>query len=311
METSLMLMEQVASMLLMALAGILVAKAGLITEEQSVGISNMTVYVFGPCMMVGAYQVDFSWGRVLGLGMSIACAFLVHGLFMLLSRIFLRHGEDLVLERISTVFTNSGNICFPILTATLGPGSLFFASGYLLAFNTLLWTVGVVQITGNRSLCSMKKVLTNPNILAIFAGMLIFLFRIRLPHVIQLSLSAFGSMVAPASMLVLGFELSRMRAKDLFGNLRPYWVCALRLLLFPLILLLVFKAIFLTSWTADSQMIAMVMLIIGSAPSAASIPMLAQIFRLDAEYGARLVAMTTILSVVTMPVITAVGQLLL
>lgn len=311
METSLLLMEQVASMLVMVAIGVLVARAGLITEEQSVGLSNLTVYVFCPCMVLGAYQVDFSMEKVVGLGLSIGCAFLVHGLFMLVSRIVLRRGENIALERTAVVFTNSGNICFPILTAALGTGSLFYASGYLFTFNLLLWTVGVAQICGNRSMCSFKKVFLNPNILAIFAGMLLFLLRVRLPHVIQIGVSAFSGMVAPVSMLVLGFELSRMRFKALFCSLRLYWVCFLRLILFPLLLLLVFKGIFFTSWTADSAMIAMVMLIIGSAPSAASIPMLAQIFRLDAEYGARLVAMSTLLSVATMPLITAAGQLAL
>lgn len=308
MGTALVLMEQVASMLVMAAVGIFIARSGLITEEQSVGLSNMTVFVFAPCMVLAAFQIDFSVEKMIGLGLSIAVAFLVHGLFIILSRLLLRRGEDLALERTAVVFTNSGNICFPILTAVLGPESLFYASGYLFTFNLLLWTVGVVQISGDRTRCSLKKVFTNSNILAIFTGMLLFLLRIRLPHVIQLSVSAFGAMVAPASLLVLGFELSRMRVRELFGRPRTYLVCLLRLVIFPLLLLLLFKALRLTAWTADSATIAMVMVIISSAPSAASIPMLAQIFRLDAEYGARLVAMTTLLSVATMPLVTAAAQ---
>lgn len=311
METSLLLMEQVASMLLMCLIGAVSARAGLVTEEQSVGLSNLTVYVFCPCMLLGALQTDFSWEKLTGLALSTACAVLVHGLFLVLGKIFLRKGDNIPLEKTAVVFTNSGNMSFPILSATLGAGSLFYASGYLFAFNLLLWTVGVVQISGDKSMYNLKKVFLNPNVLAIFAGLSLFLFRIRLPHVVQLGVSAFSGMVAPASMLVLGFELSRMRAKALFCNLRLFWICCLRLLVFPAVLLFVFRIIFLSSWTADSPMIAMVMLIIGSAPSAASIPMLAQIFRQDAEYGAQLVVMTTLLAVVTMPLVAAAGQFFL
>lgn len=149
----------------------------------------------------------------------------------------------------------------------------------------------------------LKKVLLNVNILSILAGICLFLLQIRLPAGVQDVLGMMNNMIGPLGMLLAGMAIAETSLKSVFLRKRSYLTVVLRLIVYPLLALLLIKGILLASnaGVSDADSILLTVYLAAITPACATITSMAQLYECDAAYSSSLYVLTTILSIVTMP----------
>lgn len=241
MNASLVLMSKLLSMMLVAAVGFVTIRTGLLEERDCRQMAKLSLYVLSPCLIIKAFQVDLTAERLRGYLAALVFAILVHAFFILLAGILRRTGFVGLVEELSLIYTNCGNLIMPIVSMTLGENMVFYSSAYQLVYNVLFWTHGAARIRESGSI-EWKKVLLNPNIIAILAGILLLVTRIRIPEVLDTSIEMLAGMVGPACMLVIGMTLAGSSFREMLTLRQAWLVAALRLIVFPLAALLALRA---------------------------------------------------------------------
>ena len=74
MQISILLMEQIFELFLMILMGFIIVKAGIVKEEDSKVLSKIVLYLIIPCVIINAFQVDYTKKTVNGLLIALAAS---------------------------------------------------------------------------------------------------------------------------------------------------------------------------------------------------------------------------------------------
>lgn len=300
MEISVLLAEQITVLFLMGLVGFLAVKAGKFKEEDSRIISNAVVYICSPCVIINAFQITFTPDKLKGLLLAGGAAALVHIILIgggkLLSRPLHLNG----IEKASVEYSNAGNLIVPLVLSVLGEEWVFYTTAYIIVQTVLIWTHGQSVIRQGQEK-DYRKILLNPNIIAIAVGFILFATGIHLPSVVGQCISGLGDMIGPASMLVVGMIIGNVNLGWVFRQKRPYLICFMRLVLFPVITILIFALSGAERLHPDAEYILMVVLLATSAPVAVMVTQLAQIHGRDARYASVINVMSVIFCIVTMP----------
>ena len=168
-----------------------------------------------------------------------------------------------------------------------------------------------VKLIGQEKELNIRKILCNPNVIAMIIGIALFALEIRLPTVVDSCVSGFGDMISPASMMVIGMVIGDVDLKWVFRQKRPYLICLLRLIVFPLIAVVAFAGLERSGIHPDAEYILMIVLIATSAPAAAMITQLAQIYGKDSRYASVINVMSVIFCIITMPVMVLSYEMLI
>lgn len=198
----------------------------------------------------------------------------------------------------------------PLVGAVLGEEWVFYTTAFILVQTVLMWTHGV-KLIGQEKELNIREILCNPNVIAMIIGIALFALEIRLPTVVDSCVSGFGDMISPASMMVIGMVIGDVDLKWVFRQKRPYLICLLRLIVFPLIAVVAFAGLERSGIHPDAEYILMIVLIATSAPAAAMITQLAQIYGKDSRYASVINVMTVIFCIITMPVMVLSYEMLI
>lgn len=277
MELSLSLMQSIMTMFIWVAVGYIVVKAGLVTVENSKVLSSLTVYVFCPCMIFNAFQIELTEERIFGLIAAVLFAFAVYFVWIALSKILRKPLKLDPVDEASLVYGNVGNLVLPLVAMTLGDEMVFYASAIQVPFNFLFWTHGISVMQG-RSQFQWKKIISNFNLIAVVLGIVFLIFQLHLPSIVQASISGLSALVAPCSMMVVGMVLAGTSIKSIFTCKRAYGILFGRLILYPLIALglLYISGITVRHPALVSVLTVTVMSL--SAPTASNVAQLAVVF---------------------------------
>ena len=283
---SLILAEKIFSLFLMMFMGYAVVHWGLLHAEDSKTLSLISLYLISPCVIISAFQVQYTPDVLHGLLLALAAAVLLHvGIIVVVNLL----GYALHLDAVEKA-------------------SMIYSSAFLSVQLFLLWSHAKSMLCGEKSF-ELKKVLTNINMIAILAGAALFLLHIQLPAVIEDSLDMVGSAIGPISMIILGMLMAGMNFKKILGYRRLWLVTALRLVGIPLAAVALLKLSGLAHLVPDGQTILLVSLLATCTPSASTITQMAQIYGKDADYASAINVVTTLLCIFTMPLMVALYQL--
>ena len=223
MEISILLMEQIAELFLMILMGYIIVKTGLLKGEDSKVISKIVLYLVIPCVIINAFQVDYTSEKVKELLLVFAASVLLQ--VILLAAVW-GAGKVLKLNEVeatSIYYSNSGNLIVPLVTFILGKEWVLYGCVFMSVQLVFLWTHGKNAIS-REGKWDWKKIVFNVNMISVFAGVVLFFTKIRLPEIVDQALSSVGSMIGPASMIVTGMLIAEMSLKDIFTNGRVYFI---------------------------------------------------------------------------------------
>lgn len=155
-----------------------------------------------------------------------------------------------------------------------------------------------------------KKILTNVNLIAIVVGALLYLLHISLPTPIVSTLSSVGAMIGPMGMLLAGMAIAEVPLKKVFCTPRNYLPVALRLIVVPIIVLLLLRVFHASDWIADGKAILMTVYLSAITPSCATVTSMAQLYSRDAAHSSALYVLSTLLSIMTMPLMIGLFDML-
>lgn len=283
--------------------GFLCGKKGLINETAAKKMTDIVLYVVTPCVMISAFQKEFSGETVIKMLTAAAAAIVILIFSTLLVRLVIHEKNESRKKvlRFSVIFSNCGFMSLPLQKELLGDDGWFYGSIFVTVFNIFVWTYGLLDMSGDKKQLSIKKLVFNPGIMGAVAATILFLCRITLPEIIIQPITHLANLNTPVPMLIIGFYLSRAKLKEAFSDVGTYIAMALRLVMIPLTVTFVMAALGLDK----TMMIAFV--IACSAPTAASTTMFAAKFNRDVELSVGVVAASTILSIITMPLIVSLA----
>ena len=310
MQISILLMQEIIKLFVIMFMGYAVVKAGLMKSSESKSVSVILVYLVIPCVIIKAFQVDYTPDVQKGLFLAIAAAVAIHILFLLITIPLKKIFQMDVIEQATSIYSNAGILVIPLVQDLLGQDDVIYSSAYIAVQLILLWTQGKNMLCEEEKL-EWKKIFLNVNIISIIAGIVLFLFRIKLPAGVQDVLGMMNNMIGPLGMLLAGMAIAEVPLKSIFTKKRNYLSVALRLLLYPVLGLFLMKAIQIVVNLENSSQILLTVYLACVTPACASVTSMAQLYDKDAAYASSLYVLTTLLSIVTMPVMVYLYEMMM
>ena len=305
MQISLLLAHEIAQLFLILLAGFVLVRAGLLRAADSKVLSVILVYLVIPCVIIDAFQIGDTPAIRAGLAVSFAAAAAIHLLFLVLTGLLRRFlGLDAI-ERATAIYSNAGALVIPLVQALLGQEYVIYSCAFIIVQLVLLWTHGSMILRGAGAL-SWKAILTNVNLLSIAAGAVLYAGRIPLPAVLSGAMDDMGALMGPLGMLLAGMAIAESPLRQLVCTPRYYLTAALRLVVYPLAALVLLWATGMAALLPDGRAILMTVYLAAITPACTTITSMVQLYGQDAGKSSALYVMSTLLSIVTMPLMLAV-----
>ena len=301
------------------------------------GLSNLVLYIAQPALIFLAYVRDFDAEILRNSAYVFALSIVAHALFAVFAMLCFKGAADAQrrMLRFATIFSNAAFMGIPLISVVLEeayPGATLYASIYNITFNLFLWSLGVFICTSNRDTNadgvddykevsstkvnknddnkvkdgsgSILKAIYHPVTIAAIIGLVFFILPINtyVPGLVTESLTMLKNLVAPLSMVVIGLRLADMKFDGVLKDKHMYLFLAMRHVILPLIIIAIIKLLSLCGINVE-YVVSMVVVILAATPAASSATMFAEKFDCDAQYVSRLVTISTILSIATMPLL--------
>lgn len=295
---------QVAVMFIIMSIGILCYKKKMLSENVGAELSKFLLMIVNPCVILNAFQIEYKPELANGLLISALLAVVSNTIGVIIATIFIKKNPDrkeYIVERFAIVFSNCGFMGIPLIQAVVGDIGVFYASTYVAVFNLFTWTYGVSIMKGKMTGKDILKVLKSAPIISIAVGVIIFLLSIRLPVVIEKPIGFIAELNTPLAMIVTGIYLARTNIKEALKNIRIFAVSAIRLIIVPIVMLILFVFIKADSDIFKSLLVAN--MIATACPTASSTLMMSRMFERNAEYASMIITVSTLFSILTIPVI--------
>ena len=309
MQISLLLMQQIAQLFLILLMGYAVVKTGLLKASDSKVLSVVFVYLVMPCVVLNAFQIKDTPEIRTGLLYSMGIAVGMHVVFLLLNALFRKALKLDAVEQVNIIYSNAAALVIPIVQALLGEEYVVYSCAFVIVQLVLLWTHASACLQESARL-EWRKLLTNVNLIAIAAGALLYLLHISLPTPITSTLSSVGNMIGPMGMLLAGMAIAEVPLKKVFCTPRNYLPVFLRLL-GVLVIVLLLWAVQASHWVPDGKSILMTVYLSAITPACATVTSMAQLYDRDASHSSAIYVLSTLLSILTMPLMIGAFELLL
>lgn len=292
---------QVFTLFLMMGVGFALEKLGWFSEETSAQVTKLLLYVVTPCIIIGQLQIEADLAVVRSMAWA-ALGLLVPYLFTIpcCRLLFRRESPDTAVTlRFSVIYGNQGFMGLPLLAGVLGEEALIFGVIAVILFNAFQWTQGAMLMGGR---LSVKNAILNPGIVSMVVGLTFFATGFSIPGPIFGAIESLQALNTPLAMVIIGAQMSR---SDLLEGLkRPglYLTCALRLTVVPAIaaVILWFLPLEPLSYCAC--------VVLAACPCAGATAMFAQMFQRDRETASQMVSVSTLLSILTLPVFAVLAR---
>lgn len=316
------LIYNVLLLFIMMVPGVLMKKCRLCDDKFGKGISNLVLYIAQPALTFVAYLRPYDEKILINSAYVLVFSIILHSIFTIAAMQFFKKAPDESrrMLRFATVFSNVAFMGIPLIAAVLEadyPGSTVYALIYSITFNIFLWSLGVKICTDGRDENKNKiddyeeakksispwKAVTHPTTIASLIGLVFFILPIEgyVPELAEEAFVTLKNLVAPLSMLVIGLRLPDISFKGVLKDKEMYVFILLRHIALPLLALGLVKAVGL--FINVDEAVEMVIVILAAAPAATSATMFAEKFDCDSVYVSRLVTVSTLLSVVTIPLL--------
>ena len=305
-DNFLIVAQQVAILFVLMGFGAAMRKAGFFKENAIDGIVNVLLLVVTPCLIVDVFQRPFDPAMLKGLGLAFLIAVLAHVALILLAKAAVHHRDENIRRplRLAAVFSNAGFMGIPLEQAVLGDEGVFYGIVYVVVFNLFMWSWGLCTMEkgeGRKEKGFSLKTVVNPGTVGLALGAPLFFCSAKLPAVIGMPVHHMASLNTPLAMIVIGYALAGAEFGKVVRTGAVYVATLARLVICPLLVIVV---LYPFRHALDRNMM-LALTIASSAPVAAMVSMFAQKFGRDVDVSVAIVSGTTLLSILTMPVVIA------
>lgn len=305
---------QVFVLFLLIAIGFICGKTKLINDSISKGLSELVLYFATPAVIINSFLRPFDKAMFLKLMIAFTVSIVFHVVAGLIAYIFEKNKESdsRIVARFGVIFSNAGYMALPLQMAILGDIGVFYGSAYVVIFNIALWTFGLSLMGGKNAKITASKLIFNPGVIAITLGLIIFLCGIgtKLPSPISSAIGHIGNLNTPVPMIIIGYYLSKSKIITAITDSKIWLPIILRLVLSPAVCLMLLYVLQQTPLAIENT-IAVSCIVAASAPCAAVTTVFSAKFNRDTALSVKLVSMSTLLSILTMPLFVALAQQIL
>ncbi len=318
-KTSLLFIS-VATLFLFMIPGFLLRKFKLAGDDFAKSLSVLVLYVAQSALFIHGFIIKFNKETFKGVIYTFIFALITHLVFSLISLCLFKKAPEKrrkVLQ-FAVVFSNAGYMGIPVIADVLGNDFVIYATAYTVWFNAFAYSFGRLLYTGDKKYMSLKKIIVNPAIISILIGMAIYFSGLgaELKDIMASSsesalksavtmfyniLTVLKNMVAPASMMVIGARIADIDLRGVLKDRYLYRFLGLRHFVFPFIMWCIMRP-FLFFGVIGQEVISII-LILCSTPAAAMTSMFAELYAGDSPYAGKIVAVSTLVSVISMPLV--------
>ena len=284
---------------LILILGFCLGKWKMISTETNKEITNLLLTVFMPASLFVAFPAEYSEDSLQLFFSGLVAGILVMLMLIILSKIIFNKwwfkGGLRYESQFALIFNNATFLGYPIVVNTFGPTGVIAYCGFIIAFNVALFSYGIWLFEHKITLKLFKSIVTNPNILAVLIGMVLFLANFHLPSFIMDAVGFVGGATTPLSIICIGFMLSRADFKSLFKKWRLILTAIIQLIVGPVV------TYFMLTWLKFPTEVIQVCTLIQALPTATSLGLFATKYGGNNIESSELVTISTVLSVATMP----------
>lgn len=297
MELAAITLYKTLVMVILALTGVFSYRAKIVDEEMNKKLSELVLTLFTPVLLFTSFQKDFSKDLLAGLGISVFLSLVSFGVIWLVCKcvVYGQEKDYAVVEHVAMMYSNCGFIGIPMAQGIWGTKGVFYMTAYVAAANFLLWSHGIIVMSGKKDMRSLKNVFTSPTIISIVLGAVCFLAKVRIPAMIKEPMDMIANMNTPMAMMAAGINIAQSDLGRTFRKRRLYWLSFVKLIVMPMSLVGLFYLI------PVGDEVKTVMILATSCPVGVTGSLFALRYGKDAVYASELFAMSTIISIITVP----------
>lgn len=304
MELAWIVFQQTVTMALFMAMGYLLYSGKKISAEGSKSIAAILLWLVIPAVIINSFCVELTAEKLKQLAISAALGAIALVAAMAMARLIFPRSP---VDNFAAAFSNAGFMGIPLVRACFGDEAVFYLVGFVAFLNVLQWTYGASVLSRGKAHMGWKQILLNPISVGLFAGLAIFLTGLgtHLPQVVLSTVKGISGLNGPLAMLVLGVYLGQSNPASMLTNPKLYQTGAVRLLVIPVVTAAVLWLI------PASSAIRLTVLAAACAPVGSNVAVYAQIYGEDYPYACQTVAMSTLFSILTMPLVLTLGGMIL
>ena len=289
---------------LIILLGYFLGRRKLISTETNKNLVNLLLTLFMPASLFSAFPATANEDLLNLFFLGLLAGFVVMLSLILISKLIFNKSiwqKSLATEaQFAFIFNNATFLGYPIISTTFGEQGIIPYCGFIIAFNLALFSYGIWLFKRAESRHFIRKTLLNPNIIAVVLGMIVFLVHAELPEIITSSVKYVAGATTPLSLLCIGFMLSTANLKKVMRSWRLLVISLIQLLLAPFI---TYGLLHLLTFPEE---VVIVCTLIQALPTATSLGLFAEKYGGRVEESSELVVISTICSIVTLPLVIAI-----
>ncbi len=304
------IISQIFILAIAVLIGAIAARFRVLTPESKDMLSKVIFNISLPLMLFTNFlKLDVTpkllANSVIVLIVSGLIVFFMLFIGWVLTKIFALKGSEAAVFKAHSMFGNTIFLGFPLITALYGSEGLLYASMFQLISSLIMWTVGVLVLSHSNGTSWKKSVIKviNPNTIATLIGLMFFLFSIKLPQIILEPLSELGSANTWLCMLYIGAMMAFAKVGGLLGRKSLYIISFSRLVFVPAILITLFAVAGSVAGLSPDKLVTSVIILEIAMPCMATIVIMAKEFGSDDHLAVGNVFVSTIFSIITLPLV--------
>ena len=303
----LLLLYKIAQLFIVMVIGFALVKMRVVKTDHSVVLSKLALYLFMPAAIINSFNVKLTSEILNGFALAVGAGIALHIMLLGVDAIFARAAKGTAVERASVMYSNAGNLIIPIVSFVLGEEWVIYSLGFMSVQLCFIWSQGIRLFERGKKF-DLKKVLLNPNIIAIAVGLVVMLSGLTLPDFVSEITGSLGGVLGYVGMLIAGMTAAGLDFKKMAKYPRLYLSTAMRVIVCPTLSLALLLALRVLVQIPSNEEILLISFLATMTPSAATIMQLAQVYDTEVDYSVAINILTTLAACVTMPLLVMLYQ---
>ncbi len=298
------LLKQIIIMFALMAIGFIFFKKKMITVQGSSDMGKILLYLVIPVVIIQSFWIPKTPEKTTELFYSILLSFIAMVISVVISYIFF--GKEDGISTFSSAFSNAAFIGIPLVTATISEEAAFFIAMMIVLINALQWTIGVYMISKDKNAIHIKKIITNPIVISVVIGLILYFSGIPQPEIMTSLFSNIKGINTALAMIISGAYLAQSDLLEMLKKKNTYLVCLFRLLIIPLLILIILYI--LPIGTLD---IKLTIVIASACPVGSNVAIFAQQYNKNYTEAVEQVCLSTILCLITLPLLVGFAAMIL
>ena len=283
-------------MFLLVGIGFFIRKKGIVNTEGRMNMIDLCLHITLPFNVLHSFLRKWDWNLFIACGVILLLSVGFNAISVFFSAVLYKKQETNRQKSLKygTIISNSGFLGNPMVEGIYGSEGLLYAALFMLPVRIVMWTIGIAVFLKGRKEKLWKNVLTHPCIVAIYAGVIIMVCGIQFPTFVEKTIVGISGCNTPLSMMLVGMMLAEVKPKGLIDKTMVFYT-AIRLLVIPAV---VFS---ITVFLPIDGMLRGITVIMAGMPAPITTALLSAKYGGDEKYATGMVFLSTILSLITLP----------